>query len=168
LLSRLTLLRKIELWVPLPGRGKGAGRASVSKGGKPFIFQDSTTRQYEMEIRILATARARELDLGMGTFTGPVVLSAYFLYKPPLNVTRNGKSIKYYPGLAKLTKPDPTNLLKAAEDACTGIFWQDDKQIIGYDQVWKDFSPSGREGFLLIIQQYKEPEPPPRLSKKKT
>lgn len=158
MLSELTLVRKIELWVPGKSMGKGTGRASISSGGKPFIFKDARTRNYEHMIRLLAMERAREIGLTV-PHQGPVVLSGYYLYQAPKSVTRRGRKIDFYSGLQKLTKPDPTNLLKASEDGCTSVFWLDDCQVIGYRDVWKGYS-STHEGFLLVVYLYREPDPP--------
>lgn len=162
--SSLRLDRKIEVWIPGKARGKGSIRSTVTKSNKVHTFKDTDTRAYEGYLRLTVAERAREIGLHV-PHQGPVILSAYFLYAIPQRVTRRGKSVAYYPGVQKLTKPDPTNLLKSLEDACSGIIWLDDCQVIGYHEVAKGY---GRiPGMLLVAYLYDEPEPPPVIPRRK-
>jgi len=52
------------------------------------------------------------------------------------------------------TKPDTTKLLRAVEDALTGVLWTDDAQVVE-QHVWKEWSP--QEGVEITVW------PKPRL-----
>lgn len=53
-------------------------------------------------------------------FAGPVELSVSFNFKRPKKPVHD----------AHIIKPDGSNLFKFVEDALTGIFWVDDRQVI--------------------------------------
>jgi Holliday junction resolvase RusA-like endonuclease len=60
---------------------------------------------------------------------GPLELSCYFTVRRPLgHVGKRGlrPSAPAYPA----TRPDVTKLLRAVEDAATGLLWADDAQIV--------------------------------------
>ena len=54
--------------------------------------------------------------------TGPV--GAHFIFYLPRPISLPKKIIHH------LKKPDLTNLIKGTEDACRGILWKDDAQIV--------------------------------------
>ena len=62
--------------------------------------------------------------------TGPLVLEVAFVLKRPLSHRRKDGST--LPGAPRypIVKPDATKMLRAVEDALTGIAWIDDAQVV--------------------------------------
>jgi Holliday junction resolvase RusA-like endonuclease len=74
---------------------------------------------------------------GRPALCGPVVLEADFYLPLPalpkyLHLDSAKTADKRDAWLAKhlVMRPDATNLLKAFEDACTGLVWKDDSQVV--------------------------------------
>jgi len=87
-------------------------RARIGKWG---AYTPRKTAEFEKIVKAMAKA----LMEGKKPLTGPVRLSARFIFKPPKKTSRT------YP-----CKGDTSNFLKALEDACNGAIWVDDVQIV--------------------------------------
>jgi hypothetical protein len=82
--------------------------------------------------------------------TGPLRLSlAFSLPRPKGHSGARGlrPSAPAYP----TTKPDATKLLRAVEDACTGILWHDDAQIV-LQTVRKLYASAEGPGVLVEVE----------------
>jgi Holliday junction resolvase RusA-like endonuclease len=91
----------------------------AAKGSRPWKQEVAATA-------MLATA-------GVPLLTGPLMLEMTFYVRRPAGHYRTGKnrhllrdSAPAYP----TTRPDVTKLVRAAEDACTGVVWRDDAQVV--------------------------------------
>ena len=71
--------------------------------------------------------------------TGPLVLSGLFLFPRPKRLLWKRRPM---PRVIKQGTPDPTNLMKAAEDSANRILWKDDSQIINYRNILKLYCKS--------------------------
>ncbi len=104
--------------------------------GKPVPWSVKTTRQgrtyksgdlkgFHAQLR----TEARAVMADRPIITGPVRISVLAVL--PIPDSWSGvKKRKAADGiLLPCSKPDATNLLKAAEDACTSIVFEDDKQV---------------------------------------
>jgi Holliday junction resolvase RusA-like endonuclease len=81
--------------------------------------------------------------------TGPLEVSCYFTVRRPLgHVGKRGlrPSAPAYPA----TRPDVTKLLRAVEDAATGLLWADDAQIVTQAAA-KRYGP--RPGVVIHCRQ---------------
>lgn len=61
---------------------------------------------------------------------GPLVLEVEFVLPRPLSHRRKDGSTAPGAPMYPITKPDATKMLRAVEDAMTGIAWLDDAQIV--------------------------------------
>lgn len=87
-------------------------RARIGKWG---AYTPRKTAQFEKTVNAMAKA----LMGGKKPLTGPLKMSARFVFKPAKKPSRS------YP-----CKGDTSNFLKALEDACNGAIWVDDVQIV--------------------------------------
>lgn len=89
----------------------------------------------------LVAARAHQGE----PFEGPVELWCEFvLPRPKSHWTKSGrltKSAPRYPG-----KPDLSKLVRAVEDALTGIVYRDDAQVVSYGDTSKRYAGMTAEG----------------------
>ncbi len=102
----------------------------------------------------IETAAARAMqDLELGSpFTFDVVLSAEFVlprppshYKPNGDLTAKAKREQAHPG-----KPDLSKLVRAVEDAMSGIVYGDDAQVQRYGAVFKRYAERGGRGGVIV------------------
>jgi crossover junction endodeoxyribonuclease RusA len=135
-------MKRIEFFVP--GIPKPAGSKSymgTSKKGKAILVDSSGAAGKNW--RASVQAFARESYQGPPT-DAPVGLTVVFrLPRPKYHYSqskRNGRHVKEsFARAYPTTRPDATKLLRAVEDALTGILWRDDSQIIS-QRVEKRYS----------------------------
>lgn len=68
-----------------------------------------------------------------GLLQGPLALDVVFVLARPKSHWRTGANSHLLRASAPVfptVKPDATKLLRAVEDACTGIIWTDDAQVV--------------------------------------
>jgi Holliday junction resolvase RusA-like endonuclease len=63
---------------------------------------------------------------------GPLLLGVRAYLPIPKSFSKKKKAQALANELRPTTKPDLDNLIKHLKDVCKGIFWEDDKQIVGY------------------------------------
>jgi Holliday junction resolvase RusA-like endonuclease len=114
------------------GRPQPAGskRAFPRKGGGVIVTDDNPrAKSWQQEIRTVA------LDaMGDATpFVDPVEVFFRFVLTRPLGhfgSGRNAGSVRASAPVYPIVKPDVTKLIRAVEDAMTGIVFRDDAQIV--------------------------------------
>lgn len=108
--------------VAQPAGSKTAGR---TKDGRMFV-RDSAKGSRPWKTQVAQTAG--EAMNGTGLLGGALGLSVHFYVpRPKAHLGARGlrPSAPEYP----TTRPDVTKLLRAVEDALTGIVWRDDAQV---------------------------------------
>ena len=112
---------------PAPG---GSKTAFPLRGGRRFNVVDSCKRAKSW--RTVVAVAARTVYLGRPA-AGPVHLTIEFRLARPASHHRardRRLDLRADAPAYHLTRPDATKLLRAAEDALTGILWEDDGQIV--------------------------------------
>ena len=100
---------------------QGRSRAVVTSKGV-HVYDPKRSRDWKAYFRMAAMKFKPEQPLD-----GPLALSvSFFLPRPKSRPKRDTWPDR---------KPDLSNLLKAVEDAMTGVFWRDDSQIVRAVQV---------------------------------
>jgi len=97
-------------------QGQARPRA-VSVNGKARVFKPKKDLGMEALIQVLV------VDRDPPKFDGPIKLTLDFVLKRPKSVPVKKRK---YPTV----KPDLSNMIKLVEDACNGILYDDDKQIV--------------------------------------
>lgn len=98
------------------------------------VYTPSKTARFQITVASLA----RCLMKGKKPYSGAIKLSVRFFFVAPKKPSRT------YP-----SKGDTTNFVKALEDACNGIVWVDDVQIVKVDAE-KLFDMNGGESRIEV------------------
>lgn len=104
-------------------------------------------------------ARALEAMGGKEPALGPLRLTVWFHLPRPKSHYRTGKhagELKADAPLWVTTKPDRTKLLRATEDALTGIVWRDDAQVVCGD-AWKRYVVVDAPRAVILVETVEEP-----------
>lgn len=110
-----------------------AGGIAVNERGAPryrAVITSDTRRDLKVWRAKVASAAQAKCDGHL--MTGPVKLSATFYLPRPKSLARHVR--------LHTKKPDLGKLIRAAEDAITGILWADDKQVVCYGDIWKRYT----------------------------
>lgn len=108
-------------------RGRG-GAPILTKQGQPIIgtYTPEKTRDFEALVRDFAQRAAPGEPLSC-----PVDLLVQFQFKIPSSFTKWQRQMAADGLLHHTKKPDCSNLVKAIEDACNGVLFKDDGQVVG-------------------------------------
>ena len=113
------------------GKASPAGSKTVgfTKGGQHFV-RDSAKGSKDWK-RAVAQVAGAEM-VGKQLLDGPLLLEVTFWLPRPkshFGTGRNAEKLKPSAPRFPTVKPDATKLLRAVEDALTGIVWRDDAQV---------------------------------------
>lgn len=118
----------------VPGRPGSAGSKKIfprKGGGKPIVAPDSKYQKpWQDSVKwVFMETYGRPVPL-----TGGIILEITFFLKRPQSHYRHHKgqiSGQLKPGapIHQTSNPDLTKLVRATEDALTGLAWQDDAQV---------------------------------------
>ena len=143
------------LGTPAP---QGSFRAAYSaKSKRAFVIQScKRTMPWRQEVAAKAEEAMSHSDQRLvGIFTGPLKLTAFFyMPRPKGHYGKKGLRPSAPPFPDK--KPDLSKLVRAIEDAMTGIVYVDDAQIVSYDveKLYSDGSPASC-GVKLMVESLK-------------
>lgn len=128
-------------------RGRG-GQPILTKQGQPIIdtYTPEKTRDFEALVRDFAQQAAPNEPLSC-----PVDLLVLFYFKIPSSYTKWQRDLIEQGLLHHTKKPDCSNLVKAIEDACNGVLFQDDGQVVGC--VTDKAFTTGRE--RIVVHGYR-------------
>lgn len=115
----------ITIRVPGDPVAKGRPRATAI-GGHARMYTPSSTRAYEHRVAVAA----REAMAKAPPLEGALSVSIEVTMQIPASWAR-AKKADALAGLVMPTgRPDLDNLVKALTDACNGVVWRDDSQIV--------------------------------------
>ena len=113
--------------LPMPQGSKTTGR---TKTGRTFVREDNPgTGPWRNAVAGAAIAAMRGAD----PEAGPLFLEAVFAFPRPkahFGTGRNAGTLKRSAPPYCATIPDLDKLLRAVGDACKGIIWRDDSQLV--------------------------------------
>lgn len=110
-------VRIVVLGKPVPWSVKITQRGRTYKSG--------SLKDFHAQMR----AEARAVMADRPVIDGPVAISVLAVLPVPDSWSQKKKALALSGCMQPCTKPDATNLLKSAEDACTSIIFADDKQV---------------------------------------
>ena len=119
--------RKIEFFVPGAPVGKGRPRAA-RRGAGVVMFTPEKTADYEALVSATAS-NAMRAEAGP-LFTGPLEAVLEMRFPVPASWSK-AKRARALAGVEWHTsKPDADNVAKAILDACNGVVFRDDAQVV--------------------------------------
>ena len=115
-----------EITVTIPGEPVAQGRPRFSThGGFPRAYDPKRSKEGKQSVRFFV-ANQMEKE-GLVPLEGPIMLQAQFGIKLPTSQERKRNP---KPRSWRIKKPDLDNLIKLVKDACSGIAFLDDNQIV--------------------------------------
>lgn len=119
----------MQIKFTVPGNPQGKGRPKFARRGNfVAVYTPAKTASYENLIKIYAA----EAMAGHPAMAGAVEIELLILIMPPASWS-NKRRLAALAGLAyPITKPDADNVLKGVCDACNGIVFVDDKQVVDF------------------------------------
>lgn len=106
-------------------RGQGRPRATI-RGRHASVYEAKEDTLYKNNITAQIVAQGPVF-----IEFGPIAIDvAFFLPRPKMHYNSKGQVKPRFEGDLPTCKPDLDNMLKALKDACNGIVWRDDAQIV--------------------------------------
>ena len=120
-------MRKIEFFVPGAPVGKGRPRAA-RRGTGVVMFTPEKTAGYEA---LVAAAASNAMRAEAGPlFTGPLEAVLEMRIPIPASWSKAHKAAALAGTELPTSKPDIDNVAKAVLDACNGVVFRDDAQVV--------------------------------------
>lgn len=121
-------MKHIQFFVAgIPGTAGSKKFVGMSKAGRGIIVDSSGKKGKDW--RNLVASTGQEAFYERDPFTGPLALYVHFVLPFRKSDLRKDGTPKPSAPHHHTTKPDATKMLRAVEDALTGIAWKDDAQI---------------------------------------
>ena len=114
------------IWFEIPGEPVPQGRPIFSSKTKTARDPDKS-RNYKKLVRFYAR-RSKPPDI----LKGALIVHIDIFKLPPKSISgvkKNQAALKNET-MRPVTKPDADNYVKSVTDACTGIIWKDDSQVV--------------------------------------
>ena len=127
-------VRSVSFTVHGKAQPAGSKTAGVTKSGRTFV-RDSARRSAPWK-REVAQA-AGEAMQGGPLLEGPLRLGVVFAVPRPKG-HYGARGLKPSAPEHPTVRPDVTKLVRAVEDAMTGVVWRDDAQVV-WQVAWKEY-----------------------------
>lgn len=145
----------IEVWVPGLPAPAGSKKGFYVKKIKRVVITDDCKRSKPWMATVKHFAFAAWGD--RPPLEGAVRLEVVFRLPRPKGHYRSGRNasqVRPSAPLYPMVKPDATKLLRAVEDALTGILWRDDAQVV-HQTVEKVYSAT--PGAVIRVEAIRDP-----------
>jgi len=153
---------RCSFFVPGPQVGKGrarsnvimrGGRPVIGNGGRPIVVHHTPqkTVNYEATVKLAASEAMQDHP----PFEGPLRMTVCLAMQIPQSYSRKKREQALSRTIFPTKKPDVSNVLKAIEDACNGVVYRDDVQIVSgsFEKLYGD-----RPGVTVVFsERHQEP-----------
>lgn len=129
----------------IPGPPVGKARARVPRSG--HAYTPAKTRQHEGYIRHLAALAMA----GKAPLDGPVSVVVSVGVEPPRSWSKRKRADALAGRVLPIARGDIDNYLKSIMDACQGIVYRDDKQVVDVRAIKRYNDPSVT---AISVQEY--------------
>lgn len=131
-------IRQFE--IVMPPRGQARARANVlmdrktgvaridAKSGRAIIIHHKSKEQETDERKLEALLFEHRPER---PYEGPILLGVRAYMEIPKSKSKRFRSEALEGQIRPVGKPDLSNIVKHIEDVANGVFWHDDKQIVG-------------------------------------
>ncbi|MCL4735356.1 MAG: RusA family crossover junction endodeoxyribonuclease [Candidatus Omnitrophica bacterium] len=148
-------MRSIKFTVVGKQQPAGSKRVVTNRHtGKAYVI-DANDKARDWKTKV--AQYASDAMGGAGVMTGPIILIVVFaIMRPKSHYTTKGEireSAPKYP----TQKPDVTKLLRAVEDALTGVVWRDDAQVC-YQMASKSYGTHGSHTVISVDEEMLDDE----------
>ena len=148
--------RKIEFFVPGTPVGKGRPRAA-RRGAGVVMFTPGRTVDYEALVAATAAAAlAGDAPLAHQLLDGPLAAMLEMQFPVPASWSRARRARALAGAEWHTSRPDADNVAKAILDACNGVVFRDDSQIVMLTAT-KEFSET--PGVRVVIREVQNERP---------
>lgn len=137
--------------IPQPG---GSKRAFVIGGKARITDANAKAKPWKQQVSAVASV----CMTGKPLMEGPLRLEMTFYFQRPKHHYRTGRHahlLKESIPMHHTVRPDATKLIRAAEDALTGIVWRDDSQV-AEQYCEKLYVSDGHPGMHITVSQIEE------------
>lgn len=143
-------MKRISFFVPGKPGTAGSKRGFI-RGGKVILVDASGKKGQDWRGDVKRFA----IDAGLDGFpiAGPVKLEITFWMPRPKNHYRANGDLKDSSPFYHTKRADATKMLRALEDALTGIIWNDDGQVCVQDVKKFYSSHSGKIGASITVTE---------------
>lgn len=149
--------REVSFTVPGTPRPKGSAKW-IRRGDKAVPVRNPKLITWTGTVTTAAAAVMQEQDRPL--IAGPVCLIAMFMFQRPKAHYRTGKyanELKPSAPHSHQQPPDTSKLIRALEDALTGVVWVDDSQVC-WLEAHKLWLPRGEPGQTMVwVRPLSEP-----------
>ena len=121
--------RKIEFFVPGAPVGKGRPRAA-RRGAGVVMFTPGKTADYEALVAATAAAALSCDALAHQLLDGPLEAVLEMRFPVPVSWSKAKRARALAGAEWHTSKPDADNVAKAILDACNGVVFRDDAQVV--------------------------------------
>ena len=121
--------RKIEFFVPGTPVGKGRPRAA-RRGAGVVMFTPGKTADYEALVAATAAAALACDALAHQLLDGPLEAVLEMRFPAPASWSKAKRARALAGAEWHTSKPDADNVAKAILDACNGVVFRDDSQVV--------------------------------------
>lgn len=137
--------------IEIPGRPqqKGSKTAFIQKGKARLMDSNKKARSFQHHVAQCTFEQWTGPPLGCA-----VVLTARFYFSRPKSHFGSGKNAQRLKSTAPYyvdKTPDLSKLMRLLEDGLQGIVYNDDKQVVGYRDVSKEYT-EGPERTVVIVE----------------
>ena len=122
-------MRKIEFFVPGAPVGKGRPRAA-RRGAGVVMFTPEKTAGYEGLVTATAAAALAGDALARQLLDGPLEAVLEMRFPAPASWSKAKRARALAGAEWHTSKPDADNVAKAILDACNGVVFRDDAQVV--------------------------------------
>ena len=121
--------RKIEFFVPGTPVGKGRPRAA-RRGAGVVMFTPEKTADYEALVAATAAAALPGDAMAHQLLDGPLEAALEMRFPAPASWSKAKRARALAGAEWHTSKPDADNVAKAILDACNGVVFRDDAQVV--------------------------------------
>ncbi len=123
-------MKRITFTLIIPPTGQKRARSrAVDSHSKSFAMTYTDPEQRKEANRLVAMMMEHRPDV---PFHGPILLGVMAYFGVPAGRSEKARIAALEGEIRPTKKPDLDNLLKQVQDCGNGVFWVDDKQIVGY------------------------------------